>query len=256
MRRIAPITPISAGSAAVRSQSSAAAPRRSTSRGCCSRQGAKVHLVIRGPSLNIHGRRKVPQPWLEAVRLPMSTIGPGWPHLACTELPWLFRYLPEDLRIRIVKRGIPPAAGWFMREHVVGKVDVLLRHRLRARRGEGPARAASSRERRRRRSGRCRSITSLRRPATKATWRASPSSTSRLLERIRTLDTMPVLAANFQSSVPGLYFVGAISAYSFGPVVRFIAGAGFTAHRIAGHLARAYASRRQPAHAPGMSAIK
>src|SRR5262249_18844231 len=39
----------------------------------------------------------------------------------------------------------------------------------------------------------------------------------------------PVLTGGFESSVPGLYFVGATAAYSFGPLCRFVAGTRFAA---------------------------
>jgi FAD-dependent urate hydroxylase len=47
----------------------------------------------------------------------------------------------------------------------------------------------------------------------------------------------PKLSSNFESSVPELYFTGLASANSFGPVKRFLAGAGYTARRIASHIA-------------------
>jgi cation diffusion facilitator CzcD-associated flavoprotein CzcO len=43
----------------------------------------------------------------------------------------------------------------------------------------------------------------------------------------------PVLDRGFESSIPGLYFVGAPAAYSFGPLCRFVAGTDFTARRLA-----------------------
>jgi glycine/D-amino acid oxidase-like deaminating enzyme len=43
----------------------------------------------------------------------------------------------------------------------------------------------------------------------------------------------PVLSTGFESSVEGLHFVGASAVASFGPLLRFIAGAGFAARRIA-----------------------
>jgi len=52
------------------------------------------------------------------------------------------------------------------------------------------------------------------------------------------VEDTPVLNTWFESSVPGLYFVGALSAPSFGPVVRFACGAEFTAKRVARRLAR------------------
>ncbi len=43
----------------------------------------------------------------------------------------------------------------------------------------------------------------------------------------------PVLSGGFESSVEGLHFIGASAVASFGPLLRFIAGAGFAARRIA-----------------------
>jgi FAD-dependent urate hydroxylase len=42
----------------------------------------------------------------------------------------------------------------------------------------------------------------------------------------------PVLAACFESSVPGLHFVGSSSVKSHGPLMRFIAGAGYAARQV------------------------
>ncbi len=53
-----------------------------------------------------------------------------------------------------------------------------------------------------------------------------------LLERIACADGSPVLAAGFESSVPGLHFVGASAAASFGPLMRFIAGARYAARSV------------------------
>jgi hypothetical protein len=67
---------------------------------------------------------------------------------------------------------------------------------------------------------------------------------AKLHAHIRKTGTAPALSASFQSSVPGLYFVGVSAANSFGPLMRFAFGARFTARRLAGHLARV---ARQPA---------
>ena len=60
-----------------------------------------------------------------------------------------------------------------------------------------------------------------------------------VLGQIGALEDTPILSRSFESSVPGLYFIGTISAYQFGPVTRFVCGAKFTARRVAKHLARA-----------------
>jgi len=54
----------------------------------------------------------------------------------------------------------------------------------------------------------------------------------------RRVGAMPELSRGFESSVPGLYYVGNAAAGSFGPLMRFMVGAEFAAPRVAGHVAR------------------
>jgi NADPH-dependent 2,4-dienoyl-CoA reductase/sulfur reductase-like enzyme len=56
---------------------------------------------------------------------------------------------------------------------------------------------------------------------------------------LRRIERAPRLDENFQSSIPGLYFVGPASAASFGPLFRFVVGAHYTSATLAGHLAGA-----------------
>jgi cation diffusion facilitator CzcD-associated flavoprotein CzcO len=51
-----------------------------------------------------------------------------------------------------------------------------------------------------------------------------PFLTPGLAERIRRAGGYPLLGPGMESSVPGLHFLGAPSAWSFGPIVRFVAG--------------------------------
>jgi thioredoxin reductase len=53
-----------------------------------------------------------------------------------------------------------------------------------------------------------------------------------LLRRIATTEGSPMLSAGFETSVDGLYFAGSSAVESFGPLMRFIAGAGYAARRI------------------------
>ncbi len=58
-----------------------------------------------------------------------------------------------------------------------------------------------------------------------------------LREAIRVYADAPLLTRNFESSVPGLYFVGLSAAATFGPLLRFAYGARFAATRLRAHLA-------------------
>jgi hypothetical protein len=65
----------------------------------------------------------------------------------------------------------------------------------------------------------------------------------------------PVLSPYFESSVPGLHFVGSTAVGSFGPLPRFVAGAGFAARRVtAAAVAGALKPRAQAAGRPAMQA--
>lgn len=65
-----------------------------------------------------------------------------------------------------------------------------------------------------------------------------------LLRRIVQVGGAPVLANGFESSVPGLHFVGGSAVWSYGPLMRFVCGAGYAARSIT---QRARADRRSNA---------
>jgi lysine/ornithine N-monooxygenase len=62
----------------------------------------------------------------------------------------------------------------------------------------------------------------------------------------RRVGTMPELNRHFESSVPGLYYVGNAAAGSFGPLMRFMVGAEFAAPRVASHASRPVDRARVP----------
>jgi FAD-dependent urate hydroxylase len=59
-----------------------------------------------------------------------------------------------------------------------------------------------------------------------------------LAQSVRQFDGYPVLTGGFRSSVPGLHFIGATAARSFGPLLYFVAGTEFAAHELAKHISR------------------
>jgi hypothetical protein len=65
-----------------------------------------------------------------------------------------------------------------------------------------------------------------------------------LVSALRLVDGCPVLGQGFESSIPGLHFVGAPAVWSYGPLVRFVAGADFAARAVSRAVVR-----------PGYSAI-
>ena len=80
--------------------------------------GTDVHLFVRKPEIEIHSELELPRPMGQRIRHPMSGIGPGWRSLFYCDAPQIYYYLPENIRVRQVKRHPPPAAGWFMGKYI------------------------------------------------------------------------------------------------------------------------------------------
>jgi hypothetical protein len=59
-----------------------------------------------------------------------------------------------------------------------------------------------------------------------------------LSRRVRVVDGWPVLSNGLRSSVPGLHFLGAPAAGSFGPLLHFVAGTEFASRALTASLAR------------------
>lgn len=57
-----------------------------------------------------------------------------------------------------------------------------------------------------------------------------------LVAQIRRLGGYPDLATGFRSSVPGLHFIGATAARSFGPLLYFVAGTEFASNELTSHI--------------------
>ncbi len=197
--------------------------------------GATVRLVARRGSLYIHTRSIWPRPLWERVRHPMSGIGPSWRSFLFTNLPFAFHHLSEERRLRIVKNHLGPAAGWFMNGRL-DNVTKLLGYRLDA--------AAVSGDRVRldlaAPGGAPRSIMTdhvISATGYRIDVRRYDFLSDTLRAQMATVTNTPILSSRFETSVPGLFVIGPATANSFGPVMRFVVGAGFTAQRLGRHLA-------------------
>lgn len=60
-----------------------------------------------------------------------------------------------------------------------------------------------------------------------------------LVSALRLISGCPVLGRGFESSIPGLHFLGAPAVWSYGPLMRFVAGADFAARTVSQSVVRA-----------------
>jgi thioredoxin reductase len=194
---------------------------------------ADVQLVARDTALKFHGMPQIGKPrslW-QRVRNPQSGLGPGWRSRFFANAPMAFHYWPEGLRLMTVRTHLGPSGGWFAKEKVIGKLPVLLGHTTLH------AEAQGSRVRLRLRAadgGEREIVTDHIVAATgyKVDLERLKFLNSEIRSKVKAVEGTPVLSTTFESSVPGLYFVGLASANSFGPVMRFAFGAGFAARRL------------------------
>jgi len=200
--------------------------------------GADVEVVARKPVVRFHDASSAePRPLLERIAHPMTGLGPGWKSWLCTEAPLLFRKMPEQFRLLVVRKHLGPAAGWTLKEKIVGHVPFHLSLNLERAEIRGDSVQLHLRDQ----AGHEKSMTAghvIAATGYRVDLRRLAFLGPDMLAGIRSLENSPVLSSHFESSVPGLYFIGAASANTFGPLARFAFGAGFTSHRLSPHLVR------------------
>jgi hypothetical protein len=197
--------------------------------------GASVEVLVRAPTIHwlrygsgsklhsvVHSERNPLRPLL----FPPSDIGPPGINLVVDQPP-LFKSIPtQSLQDRVARRAIRPAgSGWLRARlsevpittgvHIVrarvdaNDVDLLL--------GDGTKRSVDH----------VMLATGFAVDVTRHSFLPDE-----LLRELRLVGGFPKLDANFASSIPGLHFIGAAAAFSFGPLMRFVAGTGFASRRL------------------------
>jgi FAD-dependent urate hydroxylase len=199
--------------------------------------GAEVTLVTRKPALTWNGPPLPPdRPLLQRLREPEAGLGSGWGTWFYSRKPAVFRHLPRGTRVTRAATALGPAGACWLPDRVNGRFPVLFSHSLLAAESDG-ARGRLHFDTPRGRVeltadhviaatgyrpevGRLEFLSDLVRPG------------------LRTLAGTPVVDRDYESSVPGLYFIGPVVAPTFGPVMRFVYGADHAARTVARALAR------------------
>ena len=192
--------------------------------------GARVQLVARqapffgGPANYRDGRAS------STLRQPFSKLGHGWALRAYSSLPGGFRRLPARTRRRLVHRALGPYGSFWLRERFDGRVPVHLGRLA----GAAPAPGGRVRVDLAGDSGEVTSLTADHVIAGTG-FRVDLDALDFVAESTRAaiarVHRSPRLTGRFESTVAGLFFVGHTAAMTFGPVMRFVCGAGYAASR-------------------------
>ncbi|MDP9090667.1 MAG: NAD(P)-binding domain-containing protein [Pseudomonadota bacterium] len=207
--------------------------------------GASVQIVSRRP-LEFHlppGNQ--PRSLWQRIRAPNLGLGPGLKSALYTAAPGLFQLLPLRMRQRIVREHLGPAGGWFIKDTITRNVQMHVGYSIRATTATP--------------GGISLHLEGISKPSldieadhiiAATGYQASVARLSLLSEQLRSMLALegqsPVLSPSFESSLPGLYFIGVAAALSFGPLMRFARGAEYSAVRLGRHLSSAYGRRSNP----------
>jgi thioredoxin reductase len=197
--------------------------------------GASVQLIARRSSIRFHDRAPVPRPFRDRLRAPTTGLGSGWKLFFYASAPLAFHKLPEPFRLDAVRRTLGPAPGWFVKDEVVGKVPFNLGVEITQAKLQNAQVALELTDH----AGNRRTMVAdhvIAATGYKVDLEKLAFLNASTRAAIRTVEQTPVLSSNFESSVPGLYFVGTAAANSFGPLMRFAFGARFTSRRLSKHL--------------------
>jgi hypothetical protein len=176
------------------------------------------------------------RPLLDRIREPDALLGSGHENWIMEKFPWGVFLLPEERRLRFVERSGPPKGPWWMRDRF-DDVPVELRTEVlsSSRRGgrvelHVQTRGASER------------VLEVDEVVAGTGYALDVDRVDYLdadvRRRVRRVRRAPALSLGFESSLPGLYFVGPLAMHAFGPLFRFVAGARFAAPTLARRLAR------------------
>ncbi|MEE1751101.1 NAD(P)-binding domain-containing protein [Streptomyces sp. SP18CS02] len=231
-------------------------------------QGAHARIIARADRLNWNTLPpSLRRGGWEAVRAPHTGLGCGWQNWLYAEAPGAFRRLPATTRARLFATALGPAGAWWLRHRFDAVPDVRLGRtvtaavragdRLRLTVARAPGRLPSGR-----RPARARGDGGTPGPAalTGGAWapeQPGPEGTVEtdhviaatgfaprlertdvlsgpLRQELRTVGASgaPEMSPLFESSHPGLFMAGLLTAPSCGPSMRFVYGASYTAERL------------------------
>jgi Pyridine nucleotide-disulphide oxidoreductase len=213
--------------------------------------GGTSEIFVRQPEAIFHGRSARVRPLKERIKAPMSVLGASRHGWLLQHFPPLVHFLPEARRLRVAQRWYGPASPWWIKDRVLGKVPIHVQTEVIAARAVGDCVRLKVRDK----DQFVREV-EVDRVIAGTGFKSDPSLLpflgQDLQQRIRRTGGGPSLNLSFESSVKGLHFVGPLSAMSFGPLFRFVAGAPFTVHMLARRLAGPFPLVR----ASGIKAIR
>lgn len=165
-----------------------------------------------------------------------TDVGPLW-YSRLVATPALFTRLPRETQDRIAFRSIRPACSYFVKVRVDGIKLTAATHVTRAREMTNGLRLWLS-------DGSTRDVDHLMfGTGYKVDVERYPFLGQGIRQTMRVLDGYPVLRRGLETSIDGLYMMGAPASRNFGPTMRFVSGSWYGGQRVAQAIAARGAAR-------------
>jgi thioredoxin reductase len=194
---------------------------------------ACVHLITRRAIYWLETDEDDERSFFERVLAPNAGIAPGWINWMLEFLPYLFYHLPQNRKDRFIRNRYVAAASDWLRDRVIGKAVLHENQKIEAVRVVGNSVEVVLGNGEKLKADHVMLATGY-----KVDINRLPMLHPSLLAQIKTDMDIPILNAWFESSVPGLYFIGLTSLRSYGPLYRFVLGCKATAPRVAVSVAK------------------
>jgi hypothetical protein len=190
-----------------------------------SENGAEVELIIRAASVRwLHAREILRHPWnpFRTLLFHPTDVGPPLLTQVSARPDW-FRLLPNALQGGFAYRCIRPAGAAWLRPRM-GKVRITMKRSIDSATDTGGRLCLSLND------GTMRSFNHV---VLATGYRVDilryPFLPAKLTGQIQCTGGYPELNEGFECSIPGLHFLGAPAATSFGPLMRFVSGTAYSA---------------------------
>jgi FAD-dependent urate hydroxylase len=199
--------------------------------------GARPQLMVREDAILWQIRVSRERSLWRQVRSPIAGLGTGPKAWTLTHFPGAMHNLPDAWRTSFTKSHLPAEGAWWLRNRVENRFPIHLGATI-VTAVEAGSRAAL--KLRLAKDGSEREL--LVDHVVAGTGfdidvERLGFIDAKLRGAIARLERSPRLNASFQSSVPGLHFIGPASAMSFGPLFRFVVGADYSAQVLSACLA-------------------
>ena len=183
--------------------------------------GANVQVVTRRnvrwlPADDTTQKRRL----VDRIRRPQAGTGPGWLDWRLEHFPYEFWRMPRAKKDTMLRNTYTPAGAHWLRDRIEHKVELLeAQHVQKVQETDTGVELLLSNDQR---------VTAehiMLGTGYHIDVKMLPMLDASLVNAIETYQDAPVLKQSFESSVPGLYFVGISAVSSFGPLFRFVIGA-------------------------------